>query len=416
MTYDIERIRAQFPGLARMEEERPAIFFDNPAGTQIAQPAVDRMLETMIHLNANLGELFTTSRLAGAAVAAAHQAVADFLNAADPDEVFFGQNMTSITFAFSRAIGRMLNPGDEIILSRMDHDANVSPWLMLAEERELTVKWLEFDTGSFEFDLGQLDTLLTRRTRLVAVGYASNLTGTINDVATIARKAHDVGALVFVDAVQFAPHGILDVQSLGCDALVCSAYKFFGPHSGVAWARRDLQQRLTAYKVRPAPNDPPFKFATGTQSREALAGIQGAVEYYAWVGKTFGTPASQSRRHCIEAGVRAMADHERPILARLIEGLQSFPGIRILGITGRSGLARRVPTVSFRAAGMPTQKIARFLAERGIYVCHGHCYAVEACRNLGILEDNGVVRVGLAHYNKIGEVERLLSELAALIV
>jgi cysteine desulfurase family protein (TIGR01976 family) len=415
VAYDIDRIRAEFPGLGRLEGECPAIFFDNPAGTQVTRASMDRMVDTMIHANANLGGFFTTTRLAAEGVAAAHAAAADFLNAADHDEVFFGQNMTSITFAFSRAIGRMLKPGDEIVVSRMDHDANIAPWLMLAEDRGLVVRWFDFDVATFEFDLGQLDALLTERTKVVAICYASNLTGTINDVSAIARKAHAVGALVLVDAVQFAPHGVMDVQAIDCDMLVCSAYKFFGPHYGLAWARRSLQERLTAYKVRPASDDLPFKFVTGTTNREELAGVRGAIEYYAWVGQTFGTPASNSRRDCIVAGVKAMAAYEKPLMARLIAGLQLLPGIRIFGITDSAAFDRRVPTVSFRVEGFTTEEIARHMAERGIYLWHGDNYAIEPCRALGILHDGGVVRVGLAHYNKLAEVERFLKELADLV-
>jgi cysteine desulfurase family protein (TIGR01976 family) len=329
--------------------------------------------------------------------------------------VFFGQNMTSITFAFSRAIGRMLKPGDEIIVSRMDHDANIAPWLMLAEDRELVVKWFDFDTSTFEFDVGQLDALLSKRTKVVAIGYASNLTGTINNVSAIARRAHATGALVYVDAVQFAPHGVVDVQAIDCDVLVCSAYKFFGPHYGLAWARRSLQEQLTAYKVRPASDDLPFKFVTGTTNREELAGVRGAVEYYAWVGQTFGTPASNSRRDCIVAGAKAMAAYEKPLMAHLIEGLKGLPGVRIFGITDPAAFSRRVPTVSFRVDGFTTEEIVRHMAHRGIYLWHGDNYAIEPCRALGILDDGGVVRVGLAHYNRMDEVERFLKELVDFI-
>jgi cysteine desulfurase family protein (TIGR01976 family) len=415
VAYDIDRIRAEFPGLSRMEGERSAIFFDNPAGTQVTRASMDRMVDAMIHANANLGGFFTTTRLAAENVAAAHAAAADFVNAADPDEVFFGQNMTSLTFAFSRAIGRMLRPGDEIIVSRMDHDANIAPWLMLAEDRGLVVKWFEFNTNSFEFDLSWFGTLLSSRTKVVAIGYASNLTGTINNISTIARKAHAVGAFVYVDAVQFAPHGVVDVQAIDCDVLVCSAYKFFGPHYGLAWARRSLQEQLTAYKVRPASDDLPFKFVTGTTNREELAGVRGAIEYYAWVGQTLGTPASNSRRDCIVAGVKAMAAYEKPLMARLIDGLQALPGVRIFGITDPAAFDRRVPTVSFRVGGFTTEEIVRHMAQRGIYLWHGDNYAIEPCRALGILDDGGVVRVGLAHYNRMDEVERFLKELADFI-
>ncbi len=296
----------------------------------------------------------------------------------------------------------------------MDHDANISPWLMLAEDRGLRAKWFDFDTRTFEFDLSRLDALLSKRTKVVAIGYASNLTGTINDVSAIARKAHALGALVYVDAVQFAPHGAVDVQAIGCDVLVCSAYKFFGPHYGLAWARRSLQEPLTAYKVRPASDDLPFKFVTGTTNREELAGVRGAIEYYAWVGQTFGTPAPNSRRDCIVAGVKAMAAYEKP-LGPSHRRASGGAGVRIFGITDPVAFDRRVPTVSFRVDGLTTEEIVRHMAQRGIYLWHGDNYAVEPCRALGILDDGGVVRVGLAHYNRMDEVERFLKELADFI-
>lgn len=414
MSYDIQRIRAEFPGLARMEGNKPAVFFDNPAGTQICTRAIDAMVETMIHFNANLGGAFTTSRLAQDRVDEAHAAAADFVNAADRDEVFFGQNMTTITFALSRSIARELSPGDEIVLSRMDHDANISPWLEIAAERGAVVKWIDLDPSTFELDLSGLDTLITPRTRVVAVGYASNLTGTINDVKTITRAARKVGALVFIDAVQFAPHGVIDVQDIGCDALVCSAYKFFGPHYGLAWVRRELQERLHAYKVRPAPEELPDRFVTGTANREELAGVMGAIDYYAWVGETFGQPEAPTRRARIVAGVRAMSDYDLALVQRLIAGLQAVPGLTILGITDPAAFERRVPTVSFRLAGHTTAEVAQYLADQGIYVWDGHNYAIEPCQRLGILEDGGVVRVGLTHYNTMAEVERLLDCVMAI--
>lgn len=415
MNYDIDQIRAQFPGLARREGERAAVFFDNPAGTQIAQGAIDRMVAAMIHRNANLGGLFTTSVLAMQDVADAHQAAADFVNARDPGEVFFGQNMTTLTFAISRALGREFQPGDEIVVTRMDHDANVAPWLMLAEDRGLVIKWLDFDLDSYEFDLDQLQPLLSPRTKLVAVGYASNLTGTINDIAAISAMAHAAGALVYVDAVQFAPHGVIDVQALDCDFLVCSAYKFFGPHYGLAWGRRELLERLRPYKVRPAKDTLPSKFVTGTTNREELAGVYGAIEYYAWVGDKFGAPAAATRRDRIVAGVQAMARHDLDLMTRLISGLQALDGVKILGITDPQAFHRRVPTVSFRAEGVTTEAIVRHMADKGIYVWHGHNYAIEPCRAMGILDDGGVVRVGLAHYNTPEEVDWFLSVLVGFL-
>ncbi|MGQ3072456.1 MAG: cysteine desulfurase-like protein [Ferrovibrionaceae bacterium] len=415
MNYDVDAVRAQFPGLTRREGDRAAVFFDNPAGTQIARMAIDRMVESMVHRNANLGGLFTTSVLAVEDVAEAHRAAADFVNARDPDEIFFGQNMTTLTFALSRALGRTFRPGDEIVVTRMDHDANVSPWLMLAEDRGLVVRWLDFDLDTYEFDLARLRSLLSERTRLVAVGHASNLTGTVNDIAAISRMAHEVGALVYVDAVQYAPHGVIDVQALGCDFLVCSAYKFFGPHYGLAWGRRDLLEGLTAYKVRPAKDTLPSKFVTGTTNREELAGIRGAIEYYAWVGQQFGKVPGACRRNQIIAGIGAMADHDLALTTRLIAGLRALDGIRIYGITDPAAFGRRVPTVSFRAAGVATEAIARHMAGKGIYLWHGHNYAIEPCRAMGILDDGGVVRVGLAHYNTPEEVDWFLSVLVGFL-
>lgn len=415
MSYDVEMIRSHFPGLARMEGDSPAVFFDNPAGTQVARLVVERMAKTMIETNANLGGVFTTTRLAMEGVAAAHRAAADFVNAASPDEVFFGQNMTTITFALSRAIGRDLSPGDEIVVTRMDHDANISPWLMMAQDRGLTIRWLEFNTDTCEFDLASLEPLLNERTRLVAVGYASNLTGTINDVPAIARLAKKVGALVYVDAVQYAPHGLIDVQALGCDFLVCSAYKFFGPHYGMAWGRPEVLRRLSAYKVRPASDDMPWKFVTGTTNREELAGCAAAIDYYAWVGETFGQPADDSRRARIAAGVAAMNAHDHAMTSRLIKGLQALPGIRIYGITDMAAMDRRVPTISFRAEAASPAEITQFMADNGVYVWAGHNYAIEPCRAFGILESGGVVRVGLAHYNTMAEVEKFLALLESFL-
>ena len=278
---DASQARARFPVFARGDAP---VFLDNPAGTQIAGRAIERMVAAMVERNANLGGRFRTSIEAAALVGEAHAAMASFLGAAGPDEIVFGQNMTTLTFAMSRAIGRTLKAGDAIVLTRMDHDANVAPWLMLAADLGLDVRWIDFDPDGFEFDLSRLGEVITPGVKLVAAGYASNLTGTIHDVAAIARAARAVGALTYIDAVQFAPHGLIDVQALGCDLLVCSAYKFYGPHQGILWGRRDLLQSLDAYKVRPAPSAPPGKFESGTTSREALAGVLGAVEYFAGLG------------------------------------------------------------------------------------------------------------------------------------
>jgi len=370
------------------------------------------MVEAMTSANANLGGLFETSIEAGARVREAHAAAADFVNATSPDEIFFGQSMTAITFTLSRAIGREFMAGDEIVLTRMDHDGNVTPWLMLAEDRGLKVHWLDFSPETFEYDLESLGRALSPRTRLVAVNHASNVTGTVNDVAEIARRAKSVGALVYVDAVQSAPHLPIDVQTLGCDVLVCSAYKFYGPHYALAWGRRELLERLTAYKVRAASNALPFKFVNGTTNREALAGIRGAIEHFEWIGRNFGgVVADATRRAAIVAGANAMRDYDRGLAKRLIDGLSAVPGLRVLGLARETDLSRRVPTVSFDLPGHDPAVIASFMAASGINLWSGHNYGVEPVTRLGLLEKGGVVRVGPTHYNTGAEIDRFLEAL-----
>ncbi len=409
--YDLDRIRAQFPGLARLHDGQQAVFFDNPAGTQVARQVIDRMVHAMTHCNANLGGFFDTSVDARTLVDEAHAAAADFVNSPDPGEVMFGQNMTTVTFAVSRSIGRDLRAGDEIVLTRMDHDGNVTPWLMLAEDRGLTVRWLDFDPDRFEFKVADLEGLLTDRTRVVALNYASNVTGTINDVKALTRVAKRAGALVYVDAVQFAPHGVIDVQDLGCDFLICSAYKFYGPHYGLLWGRREVLERLQAYKVRAASSELPFKFVTGTTNREELAGIRGAVEYFEWVGQTFGDTSAtngtgSTRRQHIVAGVAAMHAHEATLIERFLQGVAEIQGVRVLGLTNPPDLHRRVPTFSLDVQNHDPESVARAMAARGIHVWQGHFYGVEPVTRLGLLEKGGVVRVGPTHYNTIAEVDR----------
>ncbi len=402
--FDIEAVRAGFPALARPDAP---IFLDNPAGTQIAGRAIDRMVNAMVETNANLGGAFATSIAAGALVDEAHAAMTDFLGAGSRQEIVFGQNMTTLTFAVSRAIGRTLKAGDAIVLTRMDHDANVAPWLMLAEDLGLEVRWIDFDPESFEFDLSRLGEVLTPGVKLVATGYASNVTGTIHDVAAIARAAKAVGALTFVDAVQFAPHGLIDVQAIGCDLLVCSAYKFYGPHQGILWGRHDLLEALDAYKVRPAPSAPPGKFESGTTSREALAGVLGAVEHFESLG------VGATRRERIASGIAAAEAYERALTERLIDGLEALPGVRIIGLTARQAMARRVPTVSFVADGRAPAGIAKAMAEANISLWSGHNYGIEPIARLGLADKGGVVRIGLGHYNTAAEVDRLIEVLGA---
>lgn len=414
MTLDLDAIRSQFPALQQTDDGVARVYFDNPAGTQVPGRVVDAMAHCMLGANANLGGYFRTSEAAGDIVAEAQQAMADFLNAPSPDEIIFGQNMTSLTFHVSRSLGRRFETGDEIVLSRMDHDANVEPWALLARDCGLTIRWLPFDTETFEFDLQELEELLNERTRLVCVCAASNLTGTINDVEAICRLAREAGAWTYIDAVQSAPHVVNDVQRFGCDFLVCSPYKFFGPHQGVLWGRREVLESLEPYKVRPAPSEIPWCFAPGTASHEGMAGTAAAVDYFAWVGETM-AGGHGSRRQKLCAGMAAIAEYEQQLSKHLVQGLQSIPGITIHGITAADAMARRGPTVAFTHERHAPDDIARALADGNIFAWSGHNYAVEVAKSLGIYEFGGAVRVGPVHYNTTAELNRLFEVLAATL-
>jgi len=421
MRYDLDAIRSQFPALSVRDGDTPRIYFDNPAGTQVPQSVVDRMLDCMLESNANVGGYFRTSERATAVVGEAHVAMADLLNASSADEIIFGQNMTTLTLYVSRSIGRKMQTGDEIILTRMDHDANVQPWVLLARDLGLEIKWLPFDLDSFEFDLSLFDDLLSDKTKLVCVGGASNLIGTINDIKTISRKARDAGAWTYVDAVQSVPHVSTDVQDLGCDFLVCSAYKFFGPHQGILWGRREVLEALEAYKVRPAPDELPGSFETGTQSHEGLAGTTAAVDYLAWIGDTMAGEIQDrnqkyaGRRRSVHTALDCLFEYETGLVIHLIDGLQQLPGVQIQGITAKDAMARRVPTVSFTVDGVPPATIAESLARKNIFVWSGHNYAVEAAMALGIYVAGGAVRVGPVHYNTQDELDTLLIALDEIL-
>ncbi len=414
-TFDVAAARAQFPALAVTDSGVPRAYFDNPAGTQVPRRVADRVRSCMLECNANLGGAFRTSELADAVVAEARRACADLLNAPSPDEITFGQNMTTLTLHVSRSIGRELRRGDEIIVSRMDHDANVYPWILLARDLGLEIRWLPFDTRTYEFDLAVLDEVLTERTRLLCVGAASNLTGTINDVATICRRARAVGAWTYIDAVQSVPHLATDVQHFGCDFLVCSAYKFFGPHQGILWGRRDVLERLEPYKVRPAPDELPWRFETGTPNIEGIAGVAEAVDYLASIAPEPVVDSRSTRRERLEATYAALLHHEQALAQRLIAGLQAITGVTVHGITSAAAMHRRVPTVAFSHARIEPAAIANALAERKIFVWSGHNYALEAARTLGILGSGSAVRIGAVHYNTADEVDRTLAALESIL-
>lgn len=405
---DLNLVRSQFPALVS-----GAIYLDNPGGTQIAQQALKRMMDYLTRTNANHEGAFKTSRESDAIVDASRAAVADFLNARRPEEIVFGQNMTSLTLHISRSLARTLNAGDEIVVTRLDHDANIAPWMLIAEDRGCTLKWVDFDPEDCTWSIDALKAQLTSQTKLVAIGYASNAVGTINPVAEAVKAAHAVGGLVYVDAVQYAPHGPIDVQALDCDFLACSAYKFFGPHTGILYGKYELLDKLKAYKVRPAHNEPPHKFETGTQSFESIAAVHGALEYFEWLGEQDAQSAG-SRRQRLVAAMTAMKEYEKTLSRALIEGLSSIKGLHIWGITDLEQLDQRVPTVSFTLDGWTPRDVAAELDKHGIYVWDGNYYALAVMDRLGLEEKGGMVRVGAAHYNTLEEINTLVQAVRAL--
>lgn len=405
---DIAWIRAQFPALAQTVNDQPAVFFDGPGGTQVPQRVIDAIGNYLINANANTHGAFATSARTDAVIAEAHTAMADLLGC-DPDEVVFGPNMTTLTFAMSRAIGRELGPGDEIVVTRLDHDANVAPWRAL-EERGATVRMADIDVEDCTLDMGDMARAITANTRLVAIGYASNAVGTINDVAEVVRMAHAVGALAYVDAVHYAPHGPIDVRALDCDFLACSPYKFFAPHMGALYGKRAHLERLQPYKVRPAGNNTPDRWETGTKNHEGLAGVAAAIDYLAELGRnTGGVDATTSRRAALLAAMAAIRSYERDLAERLIIGLLAIPGLTFYGIREPERFGQRTPTVSIRLASCTPHELAARLGEQGIFVWDGNYYALSLTERLGVEESGGMVRIGLAHYNTAEEIDRLLA-------
>ncbi len=402
-SFPIERVRAQFPSLAVTDHGAARVYLDNPAGTQVPKRVADAAADALLYRNANLGGYFRTSLAAEEVVQGAHEAMATFLNAASYREVIVAQSTTTLTFHIAQSIGRTLKGGDEIVVTRMDHDGNVGPWLMLAEDLNLHVRWVDFDHDSWVIEPAAFEQALSDRTKLVALNYASNLTGSINDVRALTRLAKKTGALVYVDAVQAAPHVAMDVQTLGCDFLACSSYKFFGPHMGILWGREPLLDELTAYKVRPQTTELPWKFETGTPQIELLAALGACVDYFEDVGAQ--AAPHQRRRVKITAAFDATRAWENFLAIRLIAGLRSIDGVTIHGITDEAAVDRRVPTVSFTHRSIPAPVVAKRLAEQNIFVWSGHNFALEVVRSLGINEEEGVVRIGAAHYNTPAEID-----------
>jgi len=409
MTFDLNLIRQQFPAL-----DRPAIFLDNPAGTQIAQHSLNRINRYLLEHNANHEGQFETSRRSDEVLHEAHAAMADFLNAARPEEIIFGNNMTTLTLHMSRSLARNLQVGDNILVTRLDHDANIAPWMLIAEDKGCNLLWVDIDVEDGTLDVEDFARALEKKPKIAAFGYASNLLGTVNPVKKLTKMAHDAGALVYIDAVQYAPHGPIDVQDIGCDFLACSSYKFFGPHAGALYGRYDLLNELKAYKVRPASNELPYKFETGTQNHEGIAGVLGALEYLQWLGMQFGADQESAwseagfsgRKLELKKGMSAMRAYESELSKALIEIVESVPGTRIYGVTDMDRLAERVPTVSFTVEGKDPEQLANAIGKENIYVWNGHNYALAIVERLGLLDAGGMIRVGPVHYNTLEELEK----------
>ena len=406
--FDPIPLRVQFPALQLEINGKTAVFADGPGGTQSPQSVIDAMGSYLKYGSSSPGASFLTSQYGLEIIAQARQAMADFLNA-EPNEIVFGQNMTSLTFSMSRAIARTWQAGDEIILTRLDHDGNISPWLMAAEEKGVTVHWLDFDPANGMMSLEKLPALLNEKTKLLAISYACNALGSITDVGKAIEMAHAQNCLVFVDAVHFAPHGLVDVKALDCDFLVCSTYKFYGPHTGVLFGKKEHLDSLTAYKVRPASNESPGKWETGNQSYESFAGLTAAVDYIAALGGSEG-----SRRTRIEKAVKIIKAYEVEIGKRFLAGVTAVPGLKVYGLTDVERLDERTPTFAISIDGIHPDEIGKTLGEQGIFVYTGHYYAIETMRHLGLLESGGLVRIGFVHYNTLAEVDRVIDALKAM--
>jgi cysteine desulfurase family protein (TIGR01976 family) len=410
---DLTYVHAQFPSLAQSVNGHPAAFLDGPGGTQVPQRVIDAISGYLRRDNANTGGAYATSRHTDAMIAEARAAMADFLHCG-ADEVGFGPNMTTLTFAISRAIGRELKPGDEIVVTRLDHDANVSPWLAMADDRGVTVRWAEIHDADCTLDMADLASKINSKTKLVAVGYASNAVGTINPVKEVVRLAHAAGALAYVDAVHYGPHGLIDVAALDCDFLACSTYKFFGPHMGVLFGKREHLQRLRPYKVRPNTNAIPNCWEWGTLNHECIAGIAACVEYIADLGRRV-RPEVTTRRAAIEAAYEAIHEHERGLLKRIIGGLQKIPGAKIYGITDPVRFNERCATLAVRIEGHTPLELATALGDRGFFTWDGNYYALNLTEHLDVEKSGGFLRIGLVHYNTAEEVDRLLAALREIV-
>jgi cysteine desulfurase family protein (TIGR01976 family) len=409
--FDIAWVRSQFPALSQTVNGQPAAFLDGPGGTQVPHRVIHAITDYLQHSNANTCGAYATSRRTDAVIAGARAAMADFLGC-DGDEIVFGPNMTTLTFALSRSIGRDLGPGDEVVVTHLDHDANVSTWRSL-EERGVRVRFADIQEKDCTLDMQHLARQITAKTKLVAVGYASNAVGTINDVKEVVRLAHQVGALAFVDAVHYGPHGLIDVRTIDCDFLACSTYKFFGPHMGVLYGKREHLKRLQPYKVRALVNEVPNRWEMGTLNHECIAGITACVEYLADLGRHVNSE-STNRRSALISAFQTIQAYERTLAERMLRGLLAIPGLKVYGITDLQKLANRTPTFAVRVDGHTPLELATKLGDRGFFTWDGNYYALNLTERLDVEKTGGFLRIGLVHYNTAEEVNGVVAALQAI--
>ena len=401
LTFDVRSVREQFPALSRKYKGRGVVYFDGPGGSQVAKQAIDAMSGYMERGGANLHGVFPTSMETEEILSETRLAAADFLGA-EQDEIAFGANMTTLTFAISRALAREWDEGSEIVVTELDHRANVDPWLIAASERGAKVRWVRVDPETLTLDQDDLEQNINERTKLVAIGLASNAVGTVSDVADVAKKAHSVGAIVAVDAVHAAPHIPIDRDTIGADVITCSAYKFFGPHVGVTAISRDLFEGMDVYRLDPAPDHIPDKLETGTQNHEGIAGVKGALDFIS----TIGEGASQRQR--LASGMRIIEEHETALAETFRAALRDIPNVKLYAAPDG---VRKTPTIAFRVEGHAPEVVCARMLEYGYFIAAGHFYASTLSQKLVISDSGGFVRAGLAPYNTEEEVGRFIEAL-----
>ena len=412
--FPISQIRASFPGLKRKVGGKNAIFFDGPGGSQVPASVAEAMKDYLLNQNANTGMSFATSVETDLLISETLQACADFIGCSDPTEVVFGQNMTSLNIQLASALSRTWGADDEVVVTRLDHDGNVRPWTLAAEWSGAKLRKIDVKQEDCTLDMESVVDSINEKTVLVAIGAASNLSGSVNDVRRIVEISHGFGAEVVVDAVHFAPHSLIDVGSMGCDYLLCSPYKFFGPHQGLLWGKGQRMANIPVAKLRVSSEEMPFRWMTGTQSHEGMAGTKAAIDHIAWIGREISGDEGLPRREALKLAFEGIEKHEDGLCLRMIEGLLEVDDLRIWGITDPDRISERAPTISFTHPKLNPSEIGLMLAERGIFVWAGNFYALELTEALG-LEPEGVLRAGVLHYNTMDEVDGFVAAVAEIL-